>query len=80
MDVDGVLILELFKSIHSQRHPSFDASSMRLVRRAFANLRLQRIPEVWADFELARRAVQRLGIESRVCLRTVLLHSTTPFN
>jgi len=27
---------------------------MLLVRRAFANLRLQRIPEVWADFELAR--------------------------
>ena len=56
------------------------ASSMRLVRRAFANLRLQRIPEVWADFELARRAVQRLGkILESVCARWcyIQLHQST---
>ena len=32
----------------------FDHSIPRLARRALANLQLQKLPQVWADFELAR--------------------------
>ena len=32
----------------------FDRSIPRLARRALANLQLQKLPQVWADFELAR--------------------------